>query len=56
MYYAIEKFNSGPIIITKDTSLHITSDEFDFIPRGALLYDTEAIKYIKTTTSIEVVK
>jgi len=56
MYYAIEKFNTGPIIITKDTSLHITSDEFNYIPRGALLYDTEAIKYIKTTNSIEVVK
>lgn len=56
MYYAIEKFNTGPIIITNDTSLHITSDEFNYIPRGALLYDTEAIKYIRTTNSIEVVK
>ena len=56
LYYAIEKFSTGPIIITSDTSLHITSDEFNFIPRGALLYDTEAIKYIKTTSSIEVVK
>jgi hypothetical protein len=56
MYYAIEKFNKGPIIITKDTSLHITSDEFNHIPKGAILYDTEAVKYIKTRSSIEVVK
>lgn len=56
MYYTIEKFNTGPIIITDDTSLHITSDEFNYIPRGAILYDTEAVKYIKTTSSIEVVK
>lgn len=56
MYYSIKKFNTGPIIITKDTSLHITSNEFNFIPRSALLYDTEGIKYIKTRNSIEVVK
>ncbi|MGB1226872.1 MAG: hypothetical protein ACPG9K_03195 [Poseidonibacter sp.] len=56
MYYAYNMYNTGPIIITNDTSLHITSDEFNSIPRGALLYDTEAVKYIKTTDSLEVVK
>lgn len=56
MYYSVENFKTGPIIITSDTSLHITSDEFNYIPRGALLYDTEAVKYIKTTSSVEVVK
>lgn len=56
MYYSIDKFKTGPIIITNDTSLHITSDEFNSIPRGALLYDTEAVKYIRTQDSIEVVK
>jgi hypothetical protein len=56
MYYSIDKFKTGPIIITSDTSLHITNDEFNYIPKSALLYDTEAVKYIKTRTSIEVVK
>lgn len=56
MYYSVENFKTGPIIITNDTSLHITSDEFNSIPKGALLYDTEAVKYIKTRDSIEVVK
>ena len=56
MYYSVENFKAGPIIIINDTSLHITSDEFNSIPKGALLYDTEAVKYIKTRDSIEVVK
>ncbi|APW64444.1 hypothetical protein LPB137_00645 [Poseidonibacter parvus] len=56
MYYSVDNFKTGPIIITNDTSLHITSDEFNSIPKGALLYDTEAVKYIKTRDSIEVVK
>ena len=56
MYYSVENFKTGPIIITNDTSAHITSDEFNSIPKGALLYDTEAVKYIKTRDSIEVVK
>ncbi len=55
MYYSVEKFKTGPIIITKDTGLH-SNDEFTSIPKGALLYDTEAVKYIKTRDSIEVVK
>jgi len=56
MYYSIDKFKTGPIIITKETSFHITSDEFNSIPKGATLYDTNAVKYIKTISSIEVVK
>jgi hypothetical protein len=56
MHYAIEKFKTGPIIITKLTSYHTTSDEFNYIPMGTILYDTEAVKYIKTRSSIEVIK
>lgn len=55
MYYAIDNFKMGPIIITTDTSLY-ASEEFNYIPRGALLYDTDTVKYIKTTDSIEVIK
>jgi hypothetical protein len=56
MNYHIDKFITGPIIISNNTSLHITSDEFNSIPSGALLYDTDGIKYIKTSTSIEELK
>jgi len=57
MYYSIDKFKTGPIIITSDTSLHVTSEEeFSSIPKGALLYDTDAVKYIKTSDSLEAVK
>lgn len=53
MYYHIDRFKTGPIIVTSNTSLHITSDEYNAIPKGALLYDTDGIKYIKTANSIE---
>jgi hypothetical protein len=56
MSYHIDKFKTGPIIITSNTSLQISSDEFNTIPRGALLYDTTGSKYIKTTSGIEVLK
>lgn len=57
MYYHVDKFRTGPIIITSDTSLHITrSDEFSSIPTGALLYDTNGVKYLKTQTSIELLR
>ena len=56
MTYHIDKFRTGPIIITSNTSLQISSDEFDTIPRGALLYDTTGSKYVKTTSGIEVLK
>lgn len=56
MYYHKDKFKTGPIIITNDTSLQNTSDEFNFIPKGAILYDTDGIKYVKTLDSIEKLK
>ena len=56
MSYHIDKFKTGPIIITSNTSLQITSDEFDTIPKGALLYDTTGSKYVKTNSGIEVLK
>jgi hypothetical protein len=56
MSYHIDKFRTGPIIITNNTALHITSDEFKSIPKGALLYDTKGAKYVKTTLGIEVLK
>jgi len=56
MYYYKDKFKTGPIIITNDTDLHSTNDEFNSIPKGALLYDTDGTKYVKTSTSIEVLK
>ena len=56
MAYHIDKFKTGPILITSNTSLQISSNEFDTIPRGALLYDTTGSKYVKTTSGIEVLK
>ena len=55
MYYQVDKFKTGPIIINKDADPY-AEDEFNAIPRGALLYDTSAVKYIKTLSSIEVLK
>lgn len=56
MAYRIDKFKTGPIIITDDTSKHITESAFDSIPKGALLYDTNGVKYLKTLDGIEVLK
>ena len=56
MAYHIDKFKTGPIIITNDTSKHITESVFDSIPKGALLYDTNGIKYTKTLSGIEPLK
>ncbi len=56
MSYHIDKFKTGPIIITDDKSKHITEDEFNSIPKGALLYDIKGVKYLKTLNGIEVLK
>jgi hypothetical protein len=54
--YHIDKFKTGPIIITNNTAYHITKTEFNSIPKGALLYDTTGAKYVKTTLGIEALK
>lgn len=54
--YHIDKFKTGPIVITSDTSKHLTEEEFNSIPKGALIYDTTGVKYVKTTTGIEALK
>ena len=56
MNYHIDKFKTGPIIITSNTAYHITKTEFNSIPKGALLYDTTGAKYVKTTLGIEALK
>jgi hypothetical protein len=56
MSYHIDKFKTGPIIITDDTSKHITESAFDSISKGALLYDINGVKYLKTLDGIEVLK
>lgn len=56
MCYHIDKFKTGPIIVTDDTSKHITEVEFKSIPKGALIYDVKAVKYVKTTSGIEVLR
>jgi len=55
MYYQINKFNTGPIIITNDPSLY-SNDAFNSISKGTLLYDTDGVKYIKTDNAIEALK
>ena len=56
MAYHIDKFKTGPIIITDDTSKHLIENAFNSIPKGALLYDTNGVKYLKTLNGIEVLK
>lgn len=56
MCYRIDKFKTGPIIVTNDSSKYISEDVFDSIPRGALIYDIKGVKYVKTLTSIEALK
>ena len=56
MSYHIDKFKTGPIIITDDTSKHITEDIFDSLSKGSLLYDINGVKYLKTLDGIEVLK
>ena len=56
MAYHIDKFKTGPIIITNDTSKYLTESIFNSIPKGALLYDITGVKYLKTVSGIEVLK
>jgi hypothetical protein len=56
MCYHIDKFKTGPIVVTSDTTKYATEDVFNSIPKGVLIYDTTGIKYIKTTSGIEVLK
>ncbi|MDY0327622.1 MAG: hypothetical protein RBR07_05185 [Arcobacteraceae bacterium] len=56
MYYYIEKFKTGPLVISNDTSLYDTRNEFKHLPFGILMYDLDGVKYIKTSTSLEKVK
>lgn len=48
MCYHIDKFETGPIIVSTTTGDNI----FKSIPKGVLIYDTSGKKYIKTTTAI----
>lgn len=52
MTYHKDRFKTGPMIITSDVALH-SNIEFSFIPKGAILYDEEGTKYVKTINSIE---
>ena len=56
MYYHIDKFKTGPIIITDDTSKYSTESEFSSISKGAILYDINGVKYVKTISAIELLK
>lgn len=56
MAYHIEKFRTGPIIVTDNTTLHSTESEFKSIPKGALIYDVKGAKFIKTNQGVEVLK
>ncbi|WP_121627692.1 hypothetical protein [Poseidonibacter antarcticus] len=63
--YRSDKFKTGPIVIASkdyyekdleeedEEAEYWTEPEFDTIPNGALLFDTDGLKYVKTTDSIE---
>lgn len=53
--YHIDKFKTGPIVVTDDTSKH-SEEVFKSIAKGTLIYDITGVKYIKTTLGIEVLK
>lgn len=55
MYYHQDKFRNGPIMITKDISLH-SSKEFTYIQKGTILFDIDGVKYIKTATTVSLLK
>jgi hypothetical protein len=55
MVYSIDKFKTGPIVITEDSTKY-TQSEFDSIPKGALLYDVLGVKYVKTIDGIKALK
>jgi hypothetical protein len=52
MCYHIDKFKTGPIVISSVTSHEV----FKSIAKGTLIYDITGVKYIKTTLGIEVLK
>ena len=56
MSYHIDKFKTGPIVVTNDSTKYTTEDVFKSIPKGALIYDIDGVKYIKTTTTLEALK
>lgn len=56
MTYHKDKFKTGPILITDNTGLHVTSSEFNSVPKGALLYDIKGVKYVKTIAGIVILK
>ena len=49
--YRSDKFKTGPIVITANEDDR-DEPEFDTIPNGALLFDTDGIKHVKTTDGI----
>lgn len=55
MGYFIENFKTGPIVFDS-TKLLLTDNIFQNIPIGAILYDFDENKYIKTKYGIKVLK
>ena len=54
--YHIDNFKTGPIIITSNRSKQTSEKIFQSIPKGALMYDFDGVKYVKTSDSIEILK
>ncbi|QKJ28106.1 hypothetical protein [Aliarcobacter cibarius] len=54
--YHIDKFKTGPIIITNDILKYSTESAFNSIPKGALLYNANGVKHLKTVSGIEILK
>jgi hypothetical protein len=56
MSYHVDKFKTGPIVVTNNSAKYTTEDVFKSIPKGALIYDIDGVKYVKTTTTLEELK
>lgn len=53
MYYNRYSYKKGPYIIKNQPELFNTLLEFKAIPKGAIVYDFDGNKYIKTSTLIQ---
>lgn len=55
MYYDLDKYYTGPIIINDNVALY-TKEEFLNLPLGVILYNFKGKKFIKSTNAIEEVR
>lgn len=53
--FHIDKYKTGPMVITKDRTKH-NADIFKVLVNGTILYDVDGVKFVKTQNSLEILK